>query len=231
MNYLQIANSPILWVACAIPVALVIFQSLLFMRKAYSTGLQIGMTRERMNYALKSGLITAIGPSLVILVGMIVLIATLGGPISWMRLSYVGAVMFESMAASYGTQAMGITLGSDAMNGAALANAVWAMVAGSIGWIIVGGLLPKRMHKLENKLAKKDNIIVKVIAGVAIFGAFGGFLPSYILGMNKSTLAVILGAVIMLVCMILEEKAHWKFMKEWALAISLFGGMLLTTLF
>lgn len=230
-NYLTIANSPILWIACAIPVTLVVVQAIIFMRKAWNAGLQIGMTSNRMRAAMKTGLITSIGPSIVILVGMVVLIATMGGPIAWMRLSFVGSVMFESMAASYGTQAMGISLGdASMMTKDAFACAIWAMVAGSSGWVIVSAFLPKYANKLEKTMAKRDDTIIKVIAGVAIFGAFGGFMPSYILGFDKKALAVLFGGIIMFVCMWLDEKKNVKFMREWGLAISLFGGMILTAL-
>lgn len=48
--------------------------------------------------------------------------------IGWMRLSMIGSVMFESVAAGLGTSATGVTLGSDAMTDEALAMALWTMI-------------------------------------------------------------------------------------------------------
>ena len=231
MDYLAVANSPVIWIACAIPVALVVLQSVIFMKKAWKTGIEIGMSRESMKAAIKTGLITSIGPSMVILVGMVALIAVVGGAVAWMRLSFVGSVMFESMAASYGTQSMGIALGDPAaMNVDALACAIWAMVAGASGWVLVSAFLPKFANKLEKNVSKGNDTIIKLIAGVAIFGAFGGFMPSYIIGFDKRTLAVVFGAAIMFICMYLNEKKGIKFLREWGLAIALFGGMIITAL-
>ena len=82
MDYLAVANSPVMWIACAIPVALVILQSVIFMKRAWKTGMEIGMTQEQLKTAVKTGLITSIGPSIVILVGVVALISVLGGPVS-----------------------------------------------------------------------------------------------------------------------------------------------------
>ena len=46
----------------------------------------------------------------VVLVTMISLIVSMGAPVSWMRLSFIGSVNYEAMAAGFGAQAMGATL-------------------------------------------------------------------------------------------------------------------------
>ena len=62
---MKIANSIPMWIACGIPVILVIAQALIFAKKSYSAGKKIGLT-EKQN-AIKSSAITSIGPSIVIL--------------------------------------------------------------------------------------------------------------------------------------------------------------------
>ena len=57
-----------------------------------------------------SSAITSIGPSIVILSGLLSLLITVGGPMAWMRLSMIGSVMFESMAAGFGTSSVGVQL-------------------------------------------------------------------------------------------------------------------------
>ena len=63
---------------------------------------------------------------------MIALLVSLGGPSAWMRLSFIGSAMYEMMAAGFGTQAVGVTLGKDPMTGIAFANAVWTMTLGAV---------------------------------------------------------------------------------------------------
>jgi len=68
-----------------------------------------------MKSAMKSSFITSLGPSVVILTGLLSLLVTVGGPMAWMRLSFIGAVMFELMAAGFGAEAVGVKMGIDPM--------------------------------------------------------------------------------------------------------------------
>lgn len=97
----------------------------------------MGLTEQQMKGAIKSSAITSIGPSIVILSGMLSLLVSVGAPMAWMRLSFIGSVMFESMAAGFGTASVGVKLGADEMTELAFAMAVWTMILGSIGWIIL----------------------------------------------------------------------------------------------
>lgn len=110
VNYLELANSPLMWVSAAIAVGIVVFQSVLFFRKSLKAAKEIGIEQEKINMAIKSSAISSIGPSIVILVTMISLIVSMGAPVSWMRLSFIGSVNYEAMAAGFGAQAMGATL-------------------------------------------------------------------------------------------------------------------------
>ena len=85
MDAMKIANSIPMWIACGIPVILVIAQALIFAKKSYSAGKKIGLTEKQMKNAIKSSAITSIGPSIVILVTMISLIVSMGAPVSWIR--------------------------------------------------------------------------------------------------------------------------------------------------
>ncbi len=107
MDAMKIANSLPMWIACGCAVALVIAQALIFAKNAYGAGKKIGLTEKQMKGAIKSSAITSIGPSIVILSGMLSLLITVGGPMAWMRLSLIGSVMFESIAAGFGTSSVG----------------------------------------------------------------------------------------------------------------------------
>ena len=107
MDAMKIANSIPMWLACALPVAFVILQAVLFARGAYKSGKKLGLNDKQMKKAMKSSAVTSIGPSIVVLSAMLSLLVSVGGPIGWMRLSMIGSVMFESIAAGLGTSAVG----------------------------------------------------------------------------------------------------------------------------
>ena len=225
-NYLQMANSIWLWLAAGAAVTVVLVQAFIFGKKSYSTGLEIGLTREQMNDAIKSSVITAIGPSVVVLSAMIALLVSIGGPMSWMRLSFIGSAMFEMMAASFGTQAVGVTMGSDPMTDVAFANAVWTMTLGSIGWIVFATLSADKMEKVQQKFSGSDTALMGVIATAAVLAAFGANSATHLIALNKNTVSCVAGGVIMLILSPLADSKDIKWLKEWALFFALMGGML-----
>ena len=231
MDYLQIANSMPMWIAAGGAVALIVVMAIVFALKSYKTGKEIGLTDEQMKGAIKSASITSIGPSIVILSTMLTLLITVGGPVAWMRLSFIGAVMFESMAAGFGTQAVGVELGSAGMNGEALAAAVWTMVLGSIGWIIWGTFVGNKMDKVQNIVAKGDTRILGVISGSAVLGTFAAMGGSHVVKMNLNSIACLVGAVTMFVVLTLANKTGKTWLKEWALTFAILIGMLSTLVF
>ncbi|MDR1921154.1 MAG: DUF5058 family protein [Candidatus Adiutrix sp.] len=225
MNYLDIANSLWMWLAAGLAIAVVLVQAFIFARKSYRTGLEIGLSREQMNGAIKSSVITAFGPSIVVLTAMIALLVSLGGPISWMRLSFIGSAMFEMMAASFGAQAMGVTIGSDQMTGLAFANAVWTMTLGALGWIIFATLSADKMDKVQKKFSGSDAKLMGVIASGAILAAFGANSAAHLIALNERTAACIVGGLVMMVLNKLADLKNIKWLREWALFFALLGGM------
>ncbi|MFZ5945980.1 MAG: DUF5058 family protein [Bacillota bacterium] len=231
MEYLQIANSVPMWLAAGAAIFLVLFQAFIFVKKSYSTGKEIGLTEEQMKSAMKSSFITSLGPSVVILTGLLALLVTVGGPLAWMRLSFIGSVMFELMAASFGTAAVGVKMGIDPMTSVAFANAVWTMILGSIGWIIFATLSASKMDKVQQKVSKGDKGLIKVISVAAMLGSFGSLVSGHLVALNNNTIAALAGGAIMLVISPLADKNNIKWLKEWALAIALFGGMFVAVAF
>lgn len=246
MDVMSIANSPAMWIACAIPVCFVVVQALLFLREARSAGKEMGITETQMKNAMRSSAITSIGPSIVVLSGMLSLLVTVGAPVGWMRLSMIGSVMFESIAAGLGTSAVGVTLGTDPMTEEALGMAIWTMILCSIGWVIFATFSANRMDKIEVKLSKGNAGTLTTIASCAIIGVFSAMCaghlikPVYLLvqaadaatvgGAWKNCLACVLGALIMYGLNTLAAKKSIGWLKEWALTITILVAMIITAL-
>ncbi|MGJ0845572.1 protein of unknown function [Tissierella praeacuta DSM 18095] len=230
MDYLKIANSFPMWLAAGLAISLALFQAIIFAKKSYSTGKEIGLTEEQMKSAIKSSFITSLGPSFVILTGLLSLLVTVGGPMAWMRLSFIGSVMFEMMAAGFGTEAVGVKMGIDPMTNIAFANAVWTMILGSLGWIVFSTLTADKMEKVQTKFSKGDKGLLSIISITAMLGSFGSLVSGHLMAMNKNTIAALAGGAIMLILSPIAEKKNIKWLKEWALTIALFGGMIIAAL-
>ena len=161
VNYLDYANSPLMWAAAALAVAVVVFQSILFMKRSIKAASESALTTDQVHKAIKSSVISSIGPSVVILVTMISLLVTMGAPVAWMRLSFIGSVNYEAMAAGFGAQAMGKTL--QTMDTMAFACGVWTMVCGSLGWLIFTFLFCDKMDKVNHLMSKGNAKMVPSI--------------------------------------------------------------------
>lgn len=228
MDYLSIANSFPMWLCVIPPILLVVFQAALFAKKAYRAGLEIGMTKEQLGSAIRSSALASIGPSLVILSGMLALIIIAGGPIGWMRLAYIGNVMFEALAFNFGVTASGVT--AESITAQAFTNGVWVMILGSLGWIIFSILFTDKMDKVQNKISGGNPRTMQIIAAAAMIGGMGSTACSYVVQLNKNTIATIGGAVIMILICALNTKKNIKWLREWALTFGLLGGMLIAAI-
>ncbi|MDO5649070.1 MAG: DUF5058 family protein [Gallicola sp.] len=226
-----IANSFPMWLAAGIAIALALVQAFIFYKKSVKAGKELGVTEDQIKAASRSAFITSIGPSIVILSGVLALMVSIGGPMAWMRLSFIGSLMFEMMAAGFGTGATGVQLGVDPMTEAALGTAVWTMILGSIGWIIMSGLTTDKMAKIQDKFTKGNATIVAIISTSALLGAFGALVAPHLLAFNANTVAAIAGAAIMLALSMFDRSGKAPgWIKEWALAIALFGGMIIAVI-
>lgn len=134
------------------------------------------------------------------------LLITVGGPMAWMRLSLIGSVMFESIAAGFGTASVGVQLGADTLTPLALDMAVWTMILGSIGWIIFATISASRMDKVQHKISGGDPAKLMAISSAAIIGAFSSMSSSHLIKLNKNSVACVLGAVFMAILLTISEK-------------------------
>ena len=230
MEALKIANSLPMWIACGSAVLLVIIQALIFVKKAIDAAPQVGVTKEQVNKALKSSALTAIGPSIVVLSGMLSLLVSVGGPMGWMRLSVIGSVMFESIAAGIGTGSVGVQLGVDELTPLALTMAVWTMIIGSVGWIIFSTFAADKMDKIQAKLAGSNPAGLTIISSGAIIGVFAAMVGQKLVALDKNALATVLGAVLMFVMMQLTKSEKFAKLREWNLTIAILVAMIITAI-
>lgn len=147
---------------------------------------------------------------------------------AWMRLSLIGSVMFESIAAGFGTASVGVQLGADTLTPLALDMAVWTMILGSIGWILFATISASRMDKVQHKISGGDPAKLMAISSAAIVGAFSSMSSSHLIKLNKNSVACVLGAVFMAVLLTISEKKNIKWLKEWNLTISILAAMIIT---
>lgn len=236
LEYLKTANSLGMWIACIPAVVLVLFQAFIFLKRAWSTGPKMGVTQEQMKEAARSSLIASIGPSIVIVSGMVSLLASVGGPLAWMRLAFIGSVMYELPAADRAATASGCNLGTSNMTEQAFAAAAWVMTIGCLGWIIVSALFTDKMEVFRDKITGGNmDAIVALTAGGGV-GGFGYMVAQRCLTLpfnikNPNMISAVVGFFVMLFFNFYIKKTKAKWAQQFGMTISMFLGMLAGAMF
>jgi len=230
MEYLSLANSAGMWVACILPVGVLILLCVIFYRKAMASGREMGMTRETLMVGFNAALISSIGPSLAIVIGMLALVVNMGAPFAWLRLSYIGSIMYELMMADFGAQAVGTTLGAADFGQKAFANGVWIETVCSLGWIAVAAVATPRLEVLRKKMAGGNIAFLPILTSACMLGAFAYLSASKILAGHGSTWAWIIGAVCMTSLLVISRKMKKTWIAEWSLGVSMLVAMCIAAL-
>ncbi len=231
-DYLAIANSSQLYIWGLIILLIIFVQAILFIRLAWKEGKRIGMTSKRMLTGFRAGVISAIVPSIAIVLTFIAMIPVLGIPVPWIRLSVIGSGPYELLAAGIGAESMGVTgLGGEGYTAQVFTNSVWIMTIGAMWSSLIVFFFLKKIKKGYQKIEKRDAQWMRIISNAAFFGVVSVFMAGPITKGGLSLVTLISGATIMTICAFLVVKCKMNKLKEFALAISMIGAMFCAMLF
>ena len=233
-------NHPILFVMAGFLVAVVLGQSVYFLLKALRRSKQIGMDQSKIKKTIKTAAIFTIAPAVSIVISVIALSKSLGIPLPWLRLSVVGSLSYEAIAAENAVSAMGLTLGKiDSLTAQQFVNISLVMtISIMLGiWLVpaIGKKLLKGMSSLENRDKKWADIFQNAMF-IGMIAAFLGFVfcdfsrlwtPGDYAPTSGLVPVAVMGvaAVIMVVCGLLMKKPKFAWLGDYALPISLLLGM------
>ena len=173
-------NHPIIFVLVGILVAVVLGQSVYFLVKALKRSKELGMDQKKIRKTMKTAAIFTIAPAVAIVISVITLSKKLGLPLPWLRLSVVGSMSYETVAANNALSAMGQALGSGGdLTAQQYLNVLLVMtISIMMGiWLVpvIGKKLQKGMEGLSNRDAKWADIFSNGLF-IGMISAFLGFV-------------------------------------------------------
>ena len=172
-------NHPILFIFAGILVAVVLAQSVYFLIKALRRSKALGMDQAKLRKTMITAGIFTIAPAVAIVISVMVLSKTLGLPLPWLRLSVVGSMSYETVAANNALSAMGQTLGSGNLTAQQFVNVLFVMtISIMLGiWLVpvIGKKLQSGMKSLANRDAKWADIFQNALF-IGMIAAFLGFV-------------------------------------------------------
>lgn len=152
-------NHPVLFLIAGLLIAVVLGQSVYFLLKALRRSKQLGMDQKKIRKTIASAAIFTVAPAVAIVISVITLSKNLGLPLPWLRLSVVGSMSYETVAANNALGAMDQFLGSPIpLTAQQYLNVVIVMtISIMMGiWLVpaIGKKLQNGMVKLGNRDAK-----------------------------------------------------------------------------
>jgi len=228
-------NSPILFVMVGILVAVVLAQSVVFLCKALKRAKEKGMDKAVIKKTISSAAIFTIAPAVAILVGVITLSKSLGVALPWLRLSVVGSLTYETVAAGTALEELGLGLEMPITDPSAFVSVVFVMTMGiAIGLILVP-FVTKKIQKGMNNIGMKDKKWGEILNNAMFLGMISAFLgyvfcdvANVFSGDTTGLIPVLVmfaSAVVMAICGIFAKKLKQRWMNDYALPISLICGM------
>lgn len=135
----------------------VLLQSVFFLVKSWKHGKEIGIDKKKLRDAVTSSALFTIPSAFSVLATVIALAPALGLVIPWVRLSVIGNITYETVAATEAIEAFGITTGiTEAITDkTAFAGVAWVMTIGICFSLVILPFVAKPLHKKFLNAGKK----------------------------------------------------------------------------
>ena len=233
-------NHPVLYIMVAFLVAVVLGQSVYFLVKAMRRSRQIGMDQTKIRKTIKTAAIFTIALAISIVISVITLSKSLGIPLPWLRLSVVGSLSYEAIAASNAVSAMGLTLGKiESMTAQQFVNVSLVMTISIMMGIWLVPAISKKLLSGMSSLENRDKKWADIFQNAMFIGMIAAFLGFVFCDFSRlwtpgdysptsgliPVCVLLVAAAVMVVCGLLMKKPKFAWLGDYALPISLVLGM------
>lgn len=233
-------NSAYLYIIGAVIAVFVMAQSVFFLVRAVRRGKQLGISTKLMKDAAVSSATFSIVPSVPIVLAMITLAATIGAPFSWIRLSVIGSMSYETVAAASVADAAG------QMSINVFAGIMWVMTIGILSGPIFNLFGFKKYQSKIEEIGKRSPKWSKILIDalfmgiIAVMGgqfiakgiaAFTGFGAAGIVNGQAQLLTLLTGAVLMGLFGVIIKATKAKWLENFALPVSMVGAIAMSVVY
>lgn len=174
-------NHPILFVLVGIIIAAVLGQSVYFLLKSVRRAKATNMDMTKIKKTVITAAIFTIAPAVSIVVTVVTLAKSLGIALPWLRLSVVGSLSYEAIAAANAASGMGTTL-AELGEGMTASEYVTIALVMTLSIMVGIWLVPVIAKKYQNGLVsfenkdKKWSDILQNSLFIGMISAFVGFV-------------------------------------------------------
>jgi len=170
-----------------------------------------------------------------VLVGVVALSKSLGVALPWLRLSVIGSITYETVAAGNVIEAAGKEMSELVSDPSIFVSIAWVMTIGIGAGLVFVPFVTKKLQSGMSKIGMKDKkwgeifnnaMFLGMISaflgfvfcdvGLIIKGDFSGLIPVCVMGAS---------AVVMAVLGLIATKTKIRWLTDYALPVSLIAGM------
>ncbi len=228
-------NSPILYVIVGLIIALVLGQSVFFLVRAMKRAKELGIKKDTVKKTISSSAIFTIAPAIAVLVGVVALSKSLGVALPWLRLSVIGSITYETVAAGNALEAAGMSAGTTVVDPSVFITIAWVMTIGIAAGLILVPFITKKLQSGISKIGMKDKKWGEIFNNAMFLGMISAFLGYVFCDVSLITkgdtsglipvCVMAVSALIMAVCGIISKKTKIRWITDYALPLSLVAGM------
>ncbi len=228
-------NHPILFVIVGAIIALVLAQSVFFLVRAVKRAKQLGIAKGTISKTISSAALFTIAPAVAVLVGVIALSKSLGLALPWLRLSVIGSITYETVAAGNALEAAGMGAGTTVTDASIFVTIAWVMTVGIAAGLVFVPFVTKKLQSGMSKIGMKDKKWGEIFNNAMFLGMISAFLGyvfcdvGLIVKGDTSGLIPVcvmaVSAIVMAVLGLIATKAKIRWLTDYALPASLVVGM------
>ena len=221
MSLSAIMNSTTLYIAVIVGLLLIFLLCAVMLKMAWGRCIELGISQEKIKGVIKSSVIFSIVPSLSIVIGLFSLAAVLGVPWPWFRLSVVGSVSYELMAADM-----------VATNDASQAGAImFVMSIGIMFGIVTCTFFGKKIQTSMTSFREKNGAWGALATGCFTLALMVVFLPVQVFKGPIYMLTLAVSALVTYLHGVIIKKTGWTWLSNFVLADSLVLAMVASVFF
>ena len=245
-------NSPILYVIVGAIIAIVLGQSTFFLVRACKRAKELGISKNIIKKTISSSAVFTIAPAMAVLIGVVALSKSLGVALPWLRLSVIGSITYETVAAGNALEAAGMSAGTTITDPSIFITIAWVMTVGIAAGLVFVPFVTKKIHSGMQGIGMKDKKWGEIFNNAMFLGMISAFLGYVFCDVDRLWKAVdgvvtvekdgeilkysatsglipicvmATSAVVMAICGTLATKLKIRWLTDYALPLSLIAGM------
>lgn len=219
-----VANSALLYGLVVIGLGIIIAYAIISVKKASKRCAELGIGSDVIKNVVKSTIVSSIVPSLAILLGFITLTVSLGAALPWWRLSVIGSLSYEAMAASYAANGLGVQLSEVLNSDATVFGAI--MIVMSIGICtgpIMVTLFAEKYSTGIMKAKTGQSEWGQIMAGCFMLAMFCVYIPILVFTDLPTTMTLVVSLIVSVICGTIAKK-H-PIINDFTMAIAMIVAM------